>query len=551
VGGYYGLLQRIQQTRNLEANLAAQSQDLARLEALFQADRINAFQVDQLRQNVQTTRSDYLNSVAQLNDQIETFLTGTLGLPPDLPVRFDESPVANFQFIDPRLTEVQSQLSAVLDRIRSLENPTLQELRTAITDLQALSVKLDERFAAVREDLQRLDGVLDRRLNQLATERERKELLDHVAKLREDFADLEKRLTETYQGALGVRTMLDENQRQQAHQQLTEQTGSVADLLLELSLLQAGIRLEAVVVEPLQLDPKRAFQVALANRLDLMNQRAQVVDQWRFIAIQADQLESDLDVEFSGEMGTLDRNIARFRNQTGRLAVGVQFDAPLDRLRERNLYRQSLIDYQRARRQYIQAEDQVKAGLLTLLRRIEQFQEEMELRRGGMRIAIRTVDNRREDLRRPPRAGLVGEAAALPPTAVRDLLGALADLQSTQNSVLATYLNYELLRMQLYRDLGVIQFDHRGVWIDDPLEQAIERAGTGQPDLPPDLGYPATPAMGAAVQPACAAVVQLGFEDSASADSDPVRTPGRPAVQLLPIQRAAPEQQRRRVDAER
>src|SRR5207244_622176 len=108
VSGFYGLVQQASQLHNREANLTAQVQSLQRIEALFGAGRIDSFQVDQFRQNVQTARSNFLATQVQTNDSIETFLTGTLALPPNLPVRVDETTLAAFQFTDPQLTRLQA-----------------------------------------------------------------------------------------------------------------------------------------------------------------------------------------------------------------------------------------------------------------------------------------------------------------------------------------------------------------------------------------------------------------------------------------------------------
>jgi hypothetical protein len=131
----------------------------------------------------------------------------------------------------------------------------------------------------------------------------------------------------------------------------------------------------------------------------------------------------------------------------------------------------------------------VHQSLRQTLRRLEQFEQEMELRRAAMRIAIRTVDLTQETLRQPPRAGAAGAApAGLGPTAVRDLLGALSDLLQTQNDVMNTYLNYQALRMLLYRDVGIIRFDDRGRWIDEPLEDALHALPQGEQNpLPPPV----------------------------------------------------------------
>jgi hypothetical protein len=52
-----------------------------------------------------------------------------------------------------------------------------------------------------------------------------------------------------------------------------------------------------------------------------------------------------------------------------------------------------------------------------------------------------------------------------------------------------TYLSYQATRMILYRDLGIVHFDERGMWVDEPLEAALKRVQGIDNCLPP--AYPA------------------------------------------------------------
>ena len=63
-----------------------------------------------------------------------------------------------------------------------------------------------------------------------------------------------------------------------------------------------------------------------------MNARASVVDSWRLIQFNANDLESDLNLVFSGDIGNVGDNPFDLRGTNGRLRVGLQFDAPLTRL---------------------------------------------------------------------------------------------------------------------------------------------------------------------------------------------------------------------------
>ncbi|MFO0942198.1 MAG: hypothetical protein U0930_15790 [Pirellulales bacterium] len=52
------------------------------------------------------------------------------------------------------------------------------------------------------------------------------------------------------------------------------------------------------------------------------------------------------------------------------------------------------------------------------------------------------------------------------PTAARDAVTALSDLLTTQNNLIGTYVNYEALRRSLDLNMGTMQVDSEGIWID-------------------------------------------------------------------------------------
>jgi hypothetical protein len=85
-------------------------------------------------------------------------------------------------------------------------------------------------------------------------------------------------------------------------------------------------------------------------------------------------------------------------------------------------------------------------------------------------ISIRRVDLTQEELNKPVPPPAPGEAATqLGPTAALNLLTALSDLRNTQNNFMSVWLNYYATRMQLMRELGLMQIDEQGRWIDTPL----------------------------------------------------------------------------------
>jgi hypothetical protein len=188
-----------------------------------------------------------------------------------------------------------------------------------------------------------------------------------------------------------------------------------------------------------------------------MNARASLVDTWRLIEFNADNLESTLNLVFSGDVGNTTQNPLNLNNATGRLRVGMQFDAPIVRLSERNTYRQSLIEYQQAKRSYYQFVDNLSRGLRLVLRTLDTNLVNFEFQRFAVSVAAEQNDLNTELLSRPGDSG---------PTAARDAVSALTDLLNAQNDFLSIWINYEVNRRQLDLDLGTMRVDEEGIWID-------------------------------------------------------------------------------------
>ena len=251
-------------------------------------------------------------------------------------------------------------------------------------------------------------------------------------------------------------------------QRLAEIVEQLSDLMLQLSLIQAAARLDTVPLTWVDLSSEEAFRIARANRPDWMNARASLVDTWRQIEVTANDLMAGVTVTFSGDINTVDNNPVKFRGSTGQLRAQLQFDAPLTRLAERNVYRTAQITYEQARRQYYAFEDLVNEVLRSELRDIRVSQLDFELRRAAVLVAIIQLDLTRLSLLRPPRPG---ETSQLGATTARDLLQASSALLSAQNAFLTAWLNYEVQRMNLDFDLGTMRLDDKGMWIDPgPVE---------------------------------------------------------------------------------
>jgi hypothetical protein len=472
VGGFVGLLQQLQQIRNTEASLNAQLRTLSMLEAQQAAGTIEITQVDLLRQNIETERSGLLQAQVALANSLDVFKVGTLGLPPNMPVELDDSMIQQFRLVDPTTTEVMEKIDDFINLLGELPHkPTGAHLDKSVEVIGRLRDRVAERFVVAHSDLERLDKALPERFK-LLDARERKRLQEDRDKLNEGLSDLEVRFAKTEQRLDEARDLAESDPSKSADDLVTL-SSTLSGMTQELSLVQARARLEAVSLPRIDLNPKRAIDIARANRLDWMNNRMSVVDTWRLIYFNANQLKSGLNLTFNGALNTTGNNPVKFNGSTGDANVGVQFSAPLTRRLQRNNFRAQLISYQQARRGLIQYQDSVYLVMRNYLRSLKQLELLLEIQRRAMVIAVRRADQTRELLNQPPEPVALGQTTdLLPPTAAQNLIFALSDLRNAGTNFMSAWLNHYETRMMLYRDLGIMELDDEGMWIDRPFNEA-------------------------------------------------------------------------------
>ncbi|MDX1926602.1 MAG: hypothetical protein SFV81_08790 [Pirellulaceae bacterium] len=394
-----------------------------------------------------------------------------------------------------------------MTQFRALENSNalqeqIAELRTTIQPLTDIEKQvLEQDMVVVRSDIERLKQAIPERKRQMQrlasiveTERDMvcsilplkdfdarvldsrgleelpQQLTVELEKLEKKFTDYIAR-TEKLDGEIQkvAKEIEEEKSNEKRFKTLSEKAvigtqdlvASIGEDILALQLIQARARTESALLPEVDLEPREALDIARANRRDWLNARAALVNRWRVIEVVADDLESVLDVTFSGDVRNTSDNPLALRSSTGRLRMGLAWDAPITRLQERNRYRQALIEYQQAKRNYYQFEDGVWQSLRTTLRSIRQNQLSFELQRYAVRNAAQQVSIN-EDIRQINET--LGQAAG--PTAARDTVSALGDLLNSQNLLIGVWVNYEALRRNLDLDLETMQIDSEGLWID-------------------------------------------------------------------------------------
>lgn len=293
----------------------------------------------------------------------------------------------------------------------------------------------------------------------------------------EGFAEIQK----TLQGK-ALHDHLITNFQQVIPGQLSE----LNNIALDLSLLQAQARANSIDIINSEIASEHAIRIARCLRRDWMNARASLVDQYRNIEFVADQLEAGIDLEFTGSIGNDGNNPFAIRTENGQLQAGLRFDAPIVRLSERNSYRTALIDYQQSKRDFYQFEDSVKGDLRELVRNLGRNRVRFELDRRSVQVQIENVEINRLELDRP----ITASNRSLGTTTARNLTEAIIGLNSAQNAYLSTWVQYEVLRRNLDFDMGTMQLDAMGQWIDPgPIDDQIGLRALARMGAQPDCEF--------------------------------------------------------------
>ena len=478
-GGYLGLLQQAQEIRNLRTNVAQLKRTLALLEALHKRPprpgtskkEITKFQVDLARQSLYNEQSKLLNRETGFDGLKDSFKI-ELGLPPDTPVVISDPRLNRFNLIDPDLTATQDFAGQLLNQVRDDEVMFDDDgWSGALAGGVELSQKVHEQIEVASVDIKQFFERLPARRASLRRLAERKQVegdevdstafdIEHLNASADRAEAFLQAIVDRHEKSLAELQAIEEKkERKKLITVLTQFNDQLGDLLL----LQARARVQAAVLEDVDLAPHDALSIASENRLDWMNARGGLVDAWRLVEFNANDLKSDLDIVFRGEIRNVGDNPFKLQGNAGRLQAGLEFDGPLTRLSERNNYRQALIEYQQARRSYYTYVDRVHQGLRGTLRSVALNKLNFEMRRAAVQLAISQVELAGLELQKPLEPGVESAGSD---NRVQNYIGALRDLLTAQDDFLSIWVSYQVLRLTLDFNLGTMQLDHEGQWID-------------------------------------------------------------------------------------
>ena len=511
VNTYLSLLILTEAVKIEEENIALLERSVYEHEVRLQNELVSPIAADQVFQMFQTGRLDLINARQNLQTALDQFKF-QLGLPARVEIRLDRSFLNPFQLNSTeveQLNEDVQEFKSSLNQYLPPEEAPEEFLNDAVEKLKSLSERIERLKPQVDADLKKWLDTLDRtqptesdsedtKINHRQQVMLSKQIKKFLSGLDEDIETAKESYEEAFDQEKDQDADQDSDQdfegKSKGDQTPSEDKGerddekdmfdspkdssavekwkTIQDSLAlpggldertsTLLIYQTQIRLFLIEVKPFELEESRAVEIALENRLDLMNSRGAVVDAYRQVEIAADQLESDLDVTASANLLTDPNrdNAFRFDGDANVYSLGLDFDGPLNRLNERNNYRASQIAYQQARRAFMATEDAIVNDVRLDLRELRTNRISFQISQQQLINAARQVRLAQLNLRRGS-----GDTSS-----TQDLLQAFQTLRDTKNLLVLSWIAYEISRITTFVDIESLTLDKEGRWINEQEE---------------------------------------------------------------------------------
>ena len=458
--GYLDLLLQVQAIRNAKANLKSNEENYRLNIELYRGNKRSVVEVDQALQGLLAARQQVLDAEIGLQNSLDLFKR-RLGIPPRIPVELDETALEPFVLTGAKMQALRDDLEK-FDLARKAELDVLPEAASLRQNFDELA-KLVERAAAeipsVEADLAKWKAILDRPGAVESDPESRQRAIETYQQNANVPAEAKKELAALGQRIAADKAAVTPEARQAGWAALTSDVKRLFSALDDINNAQALSRIYRIELPLVDANENESIAFAKENRLDLQNAKARVTDAWRQVDVAANALKGDLNVTAGATFATLPqaKNPFAFSTEANIYNVGVQFDGPLNRMAERNVYRNAQIIYEQARRSYMSLSDDIELQIRTDLRTLQQSRVSFEIARLQLIAAARSLENERILLVAPvpPRGGNTGDAALR-------TLAALTALDAARDKLAQTFIHFEQQRIQFLLDLEGLQLDERG-----------------------------------------------------------------------------------------
>ncbi len=230
-----------------------------------------------------------------------------------------------------------------------------------------------------------------------------------------------------------------------------------------------------------------AERLAMENRLDLMNARAQLYDSWRQIRVTANALKGFFNVTVTNQMVTppTTSNPFGFVDQAKQFNAVINAELPLVRVAERNAFKTALINYQRQRRALQNTEDNIKYQVRQEVRSMQTQYRNYKTQQRNLVLNIRQRDQSLLQVSAPPGAGggAGGQGQANQAAIqVQNVRGSQGGVVATEVNLTNLWLQFQIQRITLYRDLGILPYDEWEAFYELFPAKSAGTGGASSPD---------------------------------------------------------------------
>ena len=221
----------------------------------------------------------------------------------------------------------------------------------------------------------------------------------------------------------------------------------------------------------MSLDEISGYRLALDNRLDLMN----VIDRFEDSKRKVKVAESDLlpGLSIVADAALRDQFYSSFQADSIEVNGGLKLNLPFNRVSERNAYRSSLIAFERQLRTLSAELDELLDGLRSDLRNLSRQRQNYFTQLEAGKNAEENLEATRQRLR-----------LGFPGVRTRDVITAQDALLQSQLSLLGAGLEYHKTRLELLKDMGILNITHDDFWLKNIGVPELQQPQAGQPPQP-------------------------------------------------------------------
>jgi outer membrane protein TolC len=374
---------------------------------------------------------------------VNTFLRSVLG-----GQGFDGSSILNLAFTQPLLRGAGRRI--VREPLTQAERDVIYQMRAFERYRATFAVEVVSAYYGIVQQMQDLQNV---RANYESVRQSRIRTAAEYEAGRRTISDLGRE----QQSELSAQSNIVRTENQLASSldrfKLTLGLPVTARVNLDAEELQ---NLENRGVPEFALDEDIALQLALTRRYDHATTVDRVEDAGRRVLVSEDALGMALD--FSAALNVPDRAGASMNLDWSKVrwSAGFNLDLALDKLAERNAYRQSLITLDAQIRAREESEDSISSAIRRALRDIQSAYDTYRIEIEAVKVAERRVDS-------------TTELYAADRTQALEVLDAKDSLLSSQLRLTAAIVDYAIARLELLRDLEGIALEPKGLRFDPAL----------------------------------------------------------------------------------